>query len=64
MKAIASIFFISCGFFTLTLLFRQFLALNVDSAALALASAFFGTSLYFLGTAILRRKRSSAGAPD
>ena len=64
MKAIASIFFISCGFFTLTLLFRPFLALDVDSVALALASALFGTSLYFLGRAILRRKRSIAGAPN
>lgn len=62
MKAIASIFFLSCGHFTLTLLLRHFLGLDVDAVALTLASVLFGTWLYFLGRMIIRRKRSSAGS--
>jgi hypothetical protein len=62
MQAFASIFFSSCAFFTLTVLFRQLLGLDVDSIALALASVFFGTSLFFLGKLILRLKASSGGS--
>lgn len=58
MKAIASVFFTSCGFFTLTLLFRQALSLDVDSFALALASVLFGTSSHLLWRVLLCRKQS------
>ncbi len=60
-KAVPIIFFLSCGFFTLNILTRQFLGLYTDTIALAFSSIFWGLSFYVFIWLMLKYRHKKTG---
>jgi hypothetical protein len=58
MKILAGIFFLSSGFFALTLILGHALKRAFDVPLLGLVSVFFGAAMYLL-YAVMRRRRLS-----
>ena len=54
MKVLSGIFFLSCGFFALTLGLGRLLGLAFDVPVLALVAVLFGSAMYFLYTVVRR----------
>ncbi len=60
-KGVPIIFFLSCGFFTLHLLTRQFLGLHIDTVALALSSIVWGLLFYIFIWLMLKYRHKQSG---